>query len=87
VQFEKTPKITYAQNEWAELQDCDSASTNNLVSLWSSYNYHLAHIISNIPADKKDNLCDIGKDHPVTLEWLINDYIRHLKHHLNQIMI
>jgi hypothetical protein len=29
--------------------------------------------------------CKIGNDEPVTLEFLIEDYVAHMKHHLKQI--
>lgn len=57
-----------------------------LVALWNSYNRHLSHIISVVPEDKLRNMCFIGENAPVTLEFLITDYLRHLKHHLDQIM-
>jgi hypothetical protein len=85
-QYEDNPSITYDQNNWVSIQDFKNASIENLINLWVSYNKHLAHIISIIPKDKYNNLCDIKAAQPVTLEWLITDYIRHLKHHLNQII-
>jgi len=85
-QFEGNPKITYDQNMWVSTQDYNSASIDNLINLWVSYNRHLAHIISKIPEDKYNNHCDIRDNQPVTIEWVAADYIRHLKHHLSQII-
>jgi hypothetical protein len=86
VQFEENPIITYDQNKWVSTEDYINASSDNLICLWKSYNKHLAHIISVMPKDKYNNCCDIGKEQPVTIEWIIKDYIRHLEHHLNQII-
>jgi hypothetical protein len=56
-----------------------------LVSLWASYNRYLAHVISRIPESKRDTACRIGAGEPVTLSFLVSDYLRHLMHHLRQI--
>ncbi|RJP62448.1 MAG: DinB family protein [Ignavibacteriales bacterium] len=86
VQFEDNPAITYEQNKWVSTEDFNNASTDNLITLWRSYNKHLAYIISVIPKDKFTNQCNIGKEEPVTLEWLFKDYVKHLGHHINQII-
>ena len=78
--------VTYTQDNWVSVQDYNNANANNLINLWISYNKHLAYIISKISEEKYNTHCNIGKEQPVTLEWLINDYVRHLKHHLNQIL-
>jgi hypothetical protein len=36
--------------------------------------------------DKLDVLCTIGGSEPVTLRFLAEDYVKHLKHHLMQIL-
>jgi len=86
VQFEETPTIRYNQDNWSDAQDFDNASLNNLIELWGSYNNHLAYIISRIPEEKYNRLCNIGKENSATLQWIAADYVRHLKHHLNQII-
>jgi hypothetical protein len=58
-----------------------------MVALWTSYNHHLVHIVSRIFGDKLQNLCWIGDEAPVTLEFRVVDYLRHLTHHLGQILI
>jgi hypothetical protein len=55
-----------------------------LVSLWSSYNRYLAHVIAQIPEDRSETVCRIGKGEPVTLGFLATDYLAHLLHHLRQ---
>ena len=56
-----------------------------LVSLWAAYNRYLAHIIARLPVSKLDAPCRIGSGKPVTLGFLVTDYLTHLVHHLNQI--
>ena len=86
VQFEDNPAIRYDQDKWVMTQDYHNASINDLIELWLNYNKHLVHIISKMPKEKYERTCDVGKEEPVTLEWLVKDYLRHLKHHLNQII-
>ena len=56
-----------------------------LISLWAAYNRYLAHVIGRLPAGKLESMCQIGSDDPVTLGFLVTDYLRHLRHHLGQI--
>jgi hypothetical protein len=74
----------YAQNQWVDVQGYQSAEWRTLVSLWYFYNLHLAHIIENIPAGFHDGILDVW-DEPATLRFVAEDYVRHLRHHLDQI--
>ncbi len=76
----------YEQEAWVKTQDYQNEAWENLVQLWKSYNAHLLHIISSISENALRNYCFIGSNEPVTLEFLIEDYIRHMKHHLEQIL-
>jgi hypothetical protein len=77
---------TYDQNEWVRIQRYNEMSWSFLVTLWSAYNSHLSHIIECIPGDAKSSPCNIGKKEPVTLEFVVKDYLRHLQHHLKDIL-
>jgi hypothetical protein len=76
----------YEQQAWVTTQRYQNESWDNLLQLWKSYNLHLLHLISAIPKHTLGNFCFIGDNEPVTLEFLIQDYVRHLKHHLEQIL-
>lgn len=56
-----------------------------LVDLWAGYNRYLAHVIAHLPAAKLGAPCRIGSNEPVTLAFLVEDYLQHLVHHLEQI--
>ncbi len=77
---------SYAQNEWIAAQQYQSEPWGEMVRLWASYNFHLAHVLSNIPAEKGNCLCKIGDGEPVTLSRLAEDYVQHMKRHLEQIL-
>ena len=75
----------YEQNFWVAAQDYNQTSWESLVKLWKHYNLHLAHVIRRIPDEKMRIKCTILPNEPVSLSFLIEDYLDHLKHHLNKI--
>jgi hypothetical protein len=75
----------YQQDSWNRAQHYQSEPWSNLVQLWASYNRHLAHVIAAIPDEAGPQICVIGGGAPVTLEFLVNSYVVHLEHHLQQI--
>lgn len=75
----------YEQDAWVSVQNYKGRSWPELVELWSQLNGHIAHVMANVPASRLSTKCVIGDDAPVTLEWLMNDYVCHLRHHLAQI--
>ena len=76
----------YDQTRWVNMQRCNERPWASLVSLWSAYNHHLCHIIECIPEDAESSPCNIGKEKPVPLGFVIKDYLRHLQHHLKDIL-
>ena len=74
----------YAQNHWVSAQQYQSADWSTLVSLWYFFNRHLAHVIAHLPPEYLDRVLDVW-DEPATLQFVAQDYVRHLKHHLEQI--
>jgi hypothetical protein len=75
----------YEQDDWTACQDCSSRPWADLVELWRQYNRHLAHLMRRLPVARREIECRIGDNAPVTLAWLMTDYVRHLRHHLEQI--
>jgi hypothetical protein len=76
----------YDQEFWVQIQDYQQADWLALVELWRSYNKHLAFFIRRLPEEVLAHECTIGANPPVTLEWLITDYLQHLKHHLYDLL-
>ena len=86
----------YEQNNWVNSQKYLDESWPDLIQLWSSYNLHLHHVASVMPAEvltkprTKHNLDEISfvavkPGEPSTMEYFIRDYVDHLRHHLDQI--
>lgn len=76
----------YDQDRWVSLQKYRERPWTELVQLWEQLNRHIVHVMANVQPDSMDTKCVIGDGGPVTLEWLMNDYVWHLRHHLNQIV-
>lgn len=76
----------YEQDKLVDLQKFAEMDWSFLVDLWTSYNRLLAHVLSVLPAGAATITCNIGNNPPATLEWIAQDYVEHLKHHLNQIV-
>ncbi len=86
----------YEQEAWVSAQRYDAAPWPQLVELWRAYNLHLAHVMSSAPAEilrrgsgahTLDRIAFklVPAAWPATLEYLMRDYVDHLKHHLAQI--
>ena len=87
----------YDQNAWVEAQRYRDTPWRDLISLWRDFNLHIARVMEAAPADARSrprtdhNLDQIAwktvpRTTPTTLDYLMEDYVGHLKHHLNQII-
>ena len=86
----------YEQERWVSSQKYSDESWPEMIQLWSAYNLHLLHVASVIPEDvltkaRSPHSLDqiafklVDKNDAATLEYLIRDYVDHLRHHLDQI--
>jgi hypothetical protein len=87
----------YDQDQWVQLQHYQEASWPQLVELWRAYNLHLQHVMATAAPEKLQQTRNehsletiafhtVSETEPATLEYLMKDYVAHLKHHLNQIL-
>lgn len=74
----------YEQESWVERNGYSEAAWNDLVALWQAYNLHLLRVLARIPAERLDVACTVGGSEPMTLGFIAEDYVRHLKQHLQQ---
>ncbi len=86
-QYKENENIVYDQNFWVKAQNYQNVPTSDLIDLWKSLNYQIVHIVENIPDEALQRTCDTTKTEPrvYTLEFIINDYVDHLQHHLKAI--
>ncbi|MBI5282925.1 MAG: DinB family protein [Candidatus Solibacter usitatus] len=76
----------YAQDDWVRLHGYAALPWAELVEFWYRYNLLLAHLVARIPEEKSGTSCTVGAGAPVTLGFLIDDYILHMRHHLDHLL-
>lgn len=86
----------YAQDDWVAAQRYQEAPWPALLALWAGFNRHLARVMAATPEEARraprarhslDRLAfePVPASRPATLDYLMQDYVRHLQHHLRQI--
>ncbi len=76
----------YQQDRWVEIHGYAELPWETLLELWCAAHGLLERVVARIPEERFEALCVIGEVAPVTLQFLIEDYIAHQRHHLAQIL-
>ena len=87
--YEENFKLIYEQDDWVKAQHYQEMSIDDILRLWNILNLQIIHVLNNYPADRIHAICDNSKTEVAlhTVEWLAQDYVDHLNHHLKQIII
>lgn len=87
-QYEDRPHIIYDQDFWVNANHYQRMSDSDVMILWKLMNERIVAVLKKMPLENYDRPCNTGKAAPVihSLQWLADDYVKHLKHHLNQII-
>ncbi len=83
-QYELDSSIRYDQDTWVRLNAYQETPLSDLIALWLSLNQHIIRIIEIMPTENFKKTSQVG-DQVYSLSWLMEDYVRHMKHHLAQI--
>lgn len=78
---------SYAQDEWVRLHNYVAMPWSAIVELWFAYNRLLSGLLDQIPESRLKAECFIGTAPPVSLEFLVEDYILHMQHHIDQLLL
>ncbi len=76
----------YDQNKWNKFNFYQQITGQQIINFWTVYNKQLLEIIQHISNENLQYECKVG-DKFLTLEFLIDDYVEHLEHHLRQVVI
>jgi len=82
------PSIVYEQDFWVNANGYQRMKKEEVIMLWKLINERICDVLNAMPQSNYDKTCNTG-DNEVklrSLQWLAEDYIRHMKHHLNQII-
>ncbi len=83
-QYEDSPTINYNQEKWVVIANYQRWDSKMLIDLWYLLNRQVCEILKNISPEMLQRKCMTDEQH--TIEWLAVDYIKHLKHHLHQVL-
>lgn len=83
-QYENEPHIVYDQDKWVTICNYQHYSLPDLIDLWYLLNKQICHILENTNVEMAQRKSQTQELH--TIEWLAKDYIKHLLHHLHQIL-
>jgi hypothetical protein len=75
----------YAQEPWVAAHGYAEQPWDTLLRWWQVEHEILAAVVDRIPAERLEASCVVGDDAPVTLRFLIEDYLHHQRGHLAQL--
>lgn len=75
----------YAQQEWVNAHGYEAQSWPTLLRWWQCQHQILAAVVERIPDERLNANCTVGSGTAVTLDFLITDYLRHQRWHLDQL--
>lgn len=83
-----SPHIVYDQNFWVSANGYQQMTSLDVIVLWTLVNFRICAVLENMPEANYKKTCNTGKgsEQLYTLEWLAQDYVKHMKHHVNQVI-
>ncbi len=85
-QYEDVPKIVYKQDDWVAIAGYQNYPTKDLIEFWALSNKHICMILAHTSAEAAQRKCATNDPEHHTIEWLAEDYVKHLLHHLHQVL-
>jgi hypothetical protein len=76
----------YQPDEWVARSGYAEMAWGDVVEFWRRYNLLLSRLVAGIPEARMSAECIVKDGAPVTLRWLIEDYIVHMQYHLDRIL-
>jgi hypothetical protein len=75
----------YAQEAWVQAHGYAEQTWETLLRWWQTEHEILAAVVDRIPQERLEAECVVGDDAPVTLRFLIEDYLTHQRWHFAQL--
>ena len=87
-QLENKPAMPeYDGDRWVELHRYQQRDWRELIELWKALNQQLLAAAQAVSVADWSRTCTIGDSEPLTLEFVFEDYLEHMMHHLKHIGI
>ncbi len=90
VRLQLTPRLElpgYDGDAWVSLQHYQERPWRDIIDLWLVYNTQLAEVIRYVNPQSLRNTWRAPDGNDVDLEFIIRDYLVHMRHHLDQILV
>src|SRR5581483_1293882 len=88
IQLENNPALPgYDGERWVELQRYHERDWSELVHLWGALNQQFLAAAEAVPEPAWSRTCTIGDSQPLTLKFVVDDYVDHMMHHLRHMGI
>ncbi len=85
-QVENQPALAgYEGDRWVELHNYQDRDWTELVGLWAVLNQQFLVAAQRAMATGPERTCTIGGSGPLTVSFIIQDYVEHMRHHLEHI--
>jgi hypothetical protein len=75
----------YAQEAWVAAHGYADQPWASLLRWWAAEHELLTAVVDRIPEERLEASCVVGADAPVSLRFLVEDYLRHQHWHLKQL--
>ncbi len=89
IRLQLAPRVDlpgYEQDEWVRANHYQDRRWPEIIDLWQAYNSQLATIIRNVDPKTLKNVWHRSSGEDLDLEFIIRDYLVHMRHHLDQIL-
>ena len=83
-QYEESTAINYNQDKWVAINNYQHEDVKDIIQLWYLLNKQIVFVLKNISVEMSQRISIT--DASYTIEWLAQDYIKHLKHHIHQVL-
>ena len=82
------PNIVYDQDFWVNSNGYQRMKKEEVIMLWRLLNERICDVLKLMAESNYTKQCNTGKTEVQlhSLQWLAEDYVKHMKHHLNQII-
>jgi hypothetical protein len=87
-QFEDNPVMPgYEQNRWVAVHSYQRRDWKELIEVWQAINWQLLAAAEAVPESSWSRTLTVAGSEPLTLQFVFEDYLVHMLHHLGHIGI
>ena len=87
-QLEENPAMPgYEQNRWVAIHAYQRRDWGELIELWQALNRQLLAAAEAVPDSEWSKTLTVAGSEPLTLQFVLDDYVAHMLHHLRHIGI